>query len=267
MPTPKIVSNLGVGARIERASLTDQAYRRIKRLLMLGELEPGRRLVLRDVAHELGISVTPVREALLQLVAEKSLELFDRGNIRVPLLSPAACRELWRIRLLLETECAEAAAANASPQLVDSLTKSHQAMTAAKQARRLSDALLHNMEFHFALYRAADMPLLLSLIEDIWARSAAYVRFFNHHHVVGRTAAAKQGPHVHATVIRAVAAKDPAHARKGIERDLLEIRDGVLKLLSAQQDVRTDALVEPASVVLENPRPQQKRRGAAKRLS
>jgi DNA-binding GntR family transcriptional regulator len=264
MPAPKFVSNLAVGSRIERFSLTDQAYRRIKRLLMTGAVEPGRHLVLRDVARQLGISVTPVREALLQLVAEKSLELFDRGSIRVPLLSLPACLELWRIRLLLEGECTEAAAANTSAELIESLTKSHQAMVAAKQARRLSDALLHNMEFHFALYRAANLPLLLALIEDIWARSAAYVRFFHETHVEGRTTAAKQGPHMHATVIAAMAAGDPVRARKGVERDLLEIREGITKLLSEQQGAHADTIAPRTAFSPEVPR--RLRRAAGKRL-
>jgi DNA-binding GntR family transcriptional regulator len=86
-----------------------------------------------------------------------------------------------------------------------------------------------------ALYRAANLPLLLALIEDIWTRSAAYVRFFHETHVERRTSAAKQGPHMHATVISALAARDPERARKGVERDLLEIREGITKLLSEQQ--------------------------------
>lgn len=236
MPARKKASDIGGGARIVRSSLTDQAYRHMKLLLMRGELAPGTRLVFRDVARELGTSVTPVREALLQLVAENALDPVDHGAIRVPPLSVSDCRELWRIRLLLEGECAEAAAANASPGLVEELTRSHQAMLAAKQSRRLSDALVHNMNFHFSLYRAAEMPLLLKLIESVWARSAAYVRFFNQFHVESRTASAQQGPHVHATIIRAVASKDAAGIRRGLERDLLEIRGGIERLLTAQSD-------------------------------
>ncbi len=178
-------------------------------------------------------------------------------------MSLPACLELWGIRLLLEGECTEAVAADASAQLIESLTKSHQAMVAAKQARRLSDALLHNMEFHFALYRAANLPLLLAPIEDIWTRSAAYVRFFHETHVERRTSAAKQGPHMHATVISALAARDPERARKGVERDLLEIREGITKLLSEQQNAHADAMVTQTSIPLEVPRRLRRTAGEA----
>ena len=224
-------AKLAAARPISRDSLTEQAYRHLKHLLLVGDLQPGSRLVLREVAKSLGISVTPIREALLQLVAEKSLEVREHGLIVVPELTENACNQLWHLRLLLEGECAEAAAVRATAVTVQELSQAQKEMLRAKQERRLSDALSHNVEFHFALYRAGEMPIMLSLIEDIWARSAAYVHFFQHHHVEKRNAAAKQGPHVHDTIIRAVAARDGTKARRGIERDLLEIRDGILRLL------------------------------------
>lgn len=233
-------SSIGAGAAIDRSSLANQAYRHLKGILMRGDLEPGRRLILRDVAHQLGISVTPIREALLQLVAEKALTFGDNGAIGVPELAVDECEELWRIRLLLEGECAEIAAGKATRRTVDALQRAQDGMAQAKQDRRLSDALKCNIDFHFALYRAAELPLMLELIEGIWARSAPYVHFFQHHHVDKRTAAAKQGPHVHNTIIRAVAARDGLKARRALERDLLEIRAGVVRLLGP--DVETASL-------------------------
>ena len=214
-------------------SLATQAYHRLKMQFMLGEMQPGRRLTYREVADELGISVTPAREALFKLVAERIFDFGPTGIIVVPALSENACRQLWDIRLLLEAHCAELAAQHATPSLIRELEQAHKLMVQAKQARRLRDGMQHNFTFHFLLYREAQSPILLSLIEDVWARSAAYVRFFHSHHVEMRNNAAAQGPHMHATIIEALRAQDPQRVKNGIERDLLEVRDGILKLLQA----------------------------------
>lgn len=226
-------SRRAASARLLRRgpSLSEQAYRRLKTLFMLGEMAPGKRLTYRAVADDLGISVTPAREALFRLAAERIFDHGPAGVIVVPTLTAPACQELWRIRLLLEGECAALATAHATPALIKEAERAHMLMAQAKQARRLRDAMRHNLDFHFALYRAACSPILLALIEDVWARSAAYVRLFHGHHVEKRTGAAMQGPHMHATIIAALRAGDAARVRAGIERDLLEVRDGILSVL------------------------------------
>src|ERR1700737_4009194 len=102
-------AKLAAARPISRDSLTEQASRHLSRL------------VLREVAKSLGISVTPIREALLQLVAEKSLEVREHGLIVVPELTENACNQLWQLRLLLEGECAEAAAVKATAGTVQGL--------------------------------------------------------------------------------------------------------------------------------------------------
>jgi DNA-binding GntR family transcriptional regulator len=218
-------------APLVRDSLSAQAYRRIKDRMIAGRLPPGTRLALRDVARELAISVTPLREALLQLVAQRVLTQ-DRGyTIAVPALSVAHCRELWDVRLQLEPLCAAAALAHATPALADRLSVANDRMLAAKQARDVDGGMDFNRDFHFALYEAAAMPTLHWMIECIWAQAGPYVRHFLEHHVRTRNDAAVQGPHVHTTIIAALRRNDATAIRRGIRRDLIEIRDGILGLL------------------------------------
>ena len=61
---------------LQRDTLWDRAYRALKSALLEGRFAPGERIVLRDVANDLGISLTPVRDAVNRLTAEKIL---DRG--------------------------------------------------------------------------------------------------------------------------------------------------------------------------------------------
>jgi DNA-binding GntR family transcriptional regulator len=218
-------------APLVRDSLSAQACRRIKDRMIAGRLPPGTRLGLRDVARELAISVTPLREALLQLVAQRVL-MQDRNNtIAVRALSVAHCRELWDMRLRLEPHCAAAALAHATPALIDRLSLANERMLAAKQARNVDGGMDYNCDFHFALYEAAGMPTLHWMIECIWAQAGPYVRHFLEHHVRTRNDAALQGPHIHATIVAALRRGDAAGIRRAISRDLIEVRDGILGLL------------------------------------
>ncbi len=61
---------------IDKNTLWDLAYSELKKALLSGKFEPGQRIILREVAGELGISLTPVRDAVNHLIAERVL---DRG--------------------------------------------------------------------------------------------------------------------------------------------------------------------------------------------
>jgi DNA-binding GntR family transcriptional regulator len=213
-------------------SLSGQAYRHIKDLLIDGQLKPGTRVSYRDAAQALGISVTPLREALLQLAAEQSLAPGQGRTIEVPSLDAARCRELWEVRLLLEPFCAEAALHRMTPSVIDRLELADAAMLAAKQNRDVDGGVRCNREFHFQLYAAAQMPMLTWIIECIWAQAGAYVRCFLDYRVTNRTDAPVRGPHMHATILQALRLGDAAGVIRGVRRDLIEVRDGILQLFA-----------------------------------
>jgi DNA-binding GntR family transcriptional regulator len=78
---------------VERDTLWDRAYAAIKSDLLAGRLAPGDRLVLRQVADDLGISLTPVRDAVNRLIAERVLEhggLGQGGGAIVPCSMPTS---------------------------------------------------------------------------------------------------------------------------------------------------------------------------------
>lgn len=96
-------------ASAARQSLSTMAYDALRARLRNGLVSPGDRLVDLDIAAELGMSRMPVREALLQLVAEGYLVGTARGY-RVPTLSPEDVREVFELRFLLEPRAAALAA-------------------------------------------------------------------------------------------------------------------------------------------------------------
>ena len=95
---------------LSRESISQQAYLAIRRALMGGQFAPGAKLILRTVAASLGISSTPVREALLKLASENALTLDVRGTVRVPEMTRDKYIEIRDLRVLLEGEAAARAA-------------------------------------------------------------------------------------------------------------------------------------------------------------
>lgn len=209
-------------APLLRENMTARIYRELKGRLMTGQLPPGQTITLRSVSESLGVSQTPVREALMQLVSERALSLSPGKSVTVPKLTAVQLQELRSIRLELESFAARVAARNATPELLKELTRIHKRLAAARK-RGDRDALLNaNFEFHFALYSAARMPYLLSLIENLWVQTASYLTFMYQPPFPGLS-----GEHPHSAIIAALERKDAGKVIEEIRRDI-EAHGGIL---------------------------------------
>lgn len=208
---------------VEHVSLATQVQREIRSAIVLGDLAPGARLTFRDIARRVNASVTPVREALLQLVAERVLSVGPGRTIIVPLLTRTQFLELRVVRVLLEGLAAEAAARQAGPELADELQDIHRRLDDAKRARDARQATIQNRAFHFRLYEAAALPALLGMIENIWLRTGPYHRFIFadvSRHIFEPTK--RNAPvHAHRRIITALQRRRPADVRSAIEADIL----------------------------------------------
>jgi DNA-binding GntR family transcriptional regulator len=172
----------------------------------------------------------PAREALRRLVAEKALELpHNRRSARVPILSADRMNELWRVRLALEGLAAEVAGAKATPADVEEIALIQLRLAAARKSRDYTAIMLHNFNFHHALYRLANMPYLLSLIESLWLNvgpllSKLYSRGLG---------TQLHGDAHHAEVIKALRSADPLAVRQAVERDLAQALPHLLEIIAS----------------------------------
>src|SRR5262249_51966622 len=109
----------GVGrpivAQSKRVALVDGVYGALKERIMDQSTPPGTRLSIETLAAELGVSATPVREALTRLAAERLLVVEPfKGYTTRPLLNQRELSELLDVRLLLEAEAARLASRRAT---------------------------------------------------------------------------------------------------------------------------------------------------------
>ncbi|MCK1726359.1 GntR family transcriptional regulator [Bradyrhizobium sp. 142] len=208
---PRDMDRLHVG----RDNLHARAYFQLRKALMAGRFRPGQRLLLKPLAQELGVSVTPVREALLRLASERGLVPHQSRTMMVPVLSVARFREIRDIRIELEGRAAEAAANNISSQSVSALEKMHEQLMLARRRRDVQTVLSINEEFHFRIYRSSDLPVVCGLIENLWVQMGPLLTLND----FSESATAKDHPH--RSILASLAARDGAGARLALANDIL----------------------------------------------
>ena len=161
---------------VPRGGLAGYVERSLKQALLDGSLQPGERLVTRDLAARLGTSPTPVREAMLKLAASGILDTQSQA-FQVPVISVERYQEIAAIRLVLESLAAERAARHITPGEVAELRAINGRFQAAKRRRDVAVALASNRAFRFGLYEAARMPVLLDMIERLWLQIGPTLNF------------------------------------------------------------------------------------------
>lgn len=154
----------------------ERLYRLIRARIMHGELPPGRALTLRGVAAELGVSMTPAREAMRRLAAEGALSISASGRIATPELSPERLEELAQIRALLEPELAARALPRAHLALIDRLDLINHQIGERLVKGDATGYVRTNLEFHRMLYLRAQAPAMLALTESVWLQIGPTMR-------------------------------------------------------------------------------------------
>jgi DNA-binding GntR family transcriptional regulator len=132
--------------------------------IMSGQLRPGDRIRLEDVAQETGLSITPVREALLTLRAEDMVELQPRRGHVVAPLSRQDIVDVFEVQANIAGELAARAAAVVTPDQVKDLRRQHQALRRATRRREVARIEHLEFEFHRTINRLADARKLSWLL-------------------------------------------------------------------------------------------------------
>src|SRR5438876_549037 len=154
--------------------MAEAALERLREAIILGELTPGTPLRLEDLARSLGMSISPIREAVRQLEALGLAEHVPHHGAKVMELDVEELRHLFSIRLALETMAVLRAAELFEP--ADELrARAH--LAAYDEARHRADtraAVREHTAFHFTLYEAARSGWLLRSIRPAWASCERY---------------------------------------------------------------------------------------------
>ena len=214
---------------IDRNTLWDRAYHSLRTALLAGRFVPGERIVLRKVADDLGISLTPVRDAVNRLIAENVL---DRGGVGqgggaiVPLLSAKQFDQLMIIRGTLEPIAAATAAKLASKKDLLVVANSLANMKQFVADGQVDDYLEAHYQFHFGIYRLSKLPIILQTIESAWLRCGPTLTLALPEYVPGM-----KRHKYHVATLTALKQGNPVGAAEAIRADIDSARSDICSLL------------------------------------
>jgi DNA-binding GntR family transcriptional regulator len=147
--------------------LKEEIYDALHRQIIAGKYGPGDWLRQEDIATQMGVSMTPVREALDLLVATGLAERVPYRGVRVRQMSPKDVADAYGLRLILEALTAREAALHITPEQISNLEKimdemkKHVKLNEMPQERQLS------REFHSLIAEASGNNLLVKLYDVV----------------------------------------------------------------------------------------------------
>jgi GntR family transcriptional repressor for pyruvate dehydrogenase complex len=208
---------------IEIQGVSDAISERILELVSTGALKPGDALPpQRQLASQLGVSLSSLREALFALAAIGVIEVKrGRGTFVCDhpadslvkqldwalLMQEEETRELFEARRVIDVSVAGYAAERATEEQVTCLTALFKEMMGSWEARDVNQLEEQDVRFHLAVAEAAGNSLLLHLAQSLYALVDRFIRVVPH---------TKPGMENHRRVLEAIVERDPAAAREAM---------------------------------------------------
>lgn len=232
--------------QIGRVSLAEQVHDELARGLSTGRFLPGTRLVVRDLAEVMGLSPTPVREALQQLVAEGALTQEAGRSFRVPEFTGSDYEELRSLRVMLEGEAAASAALRIGDEAIARLASIHEQLIAAKAAEDYKAAIFWNQAFHLGVSAESGNRRLLRLVNGLWLQMGPLLNMLYLRTGSDRQQDSDLAPearHAHEVLLDAFRNRDPEAARAALQGDInggsAEILDAIAKRRKSAKRTRS----------------------------
>jgi DNA-binding GntR family transcriptional regulator len=218
------VSNLPQ-MHVSRVTLPDEIYRRIKNMILDGDLVPGESVTIQGLAGAFGVSAMPVREALQRLTAERALTVISGRSVGIPELHSQRLRDLTRVRMEIESIAGEWATPNVTEADCALLQQTVDLMAVAADSGDTHGYVRSNHDFHFGVYRASGSETLLTTIEGLWLQVSPYFHLL---HSSGNYVAANEE---HKLILKAIREGDAKAAALHIRKDIQSATKVLLALL------------------------------------
>jgi DNA-binding GntR family transcriptional regulator len=210
--------------KVSTKTMRQQVYDQLRKRIITANIPPGQVMTIQGLAKEFGVSVMPVREALWQLESEKVIVIQSNKRIFVNALTRKDMEEALNLRLVLEPIAAERSCDRITDNELAHLRQVVETMEIAFDQPDRFFSL--NSEFHFCIYSASDSPMLLQIIDTLWARVGPYLNI--NWDEKGR----------HSSIIRfhwlmyeALAEKDKQKLKESLIKDLKHAATTIMPLL------------------------------------
>jgi DNA-binding GntR family transcriptional regulator len=211
------------GAPLTR-NASSAATELIRQAIIDGRLPPGRRLKEEELARELGISRTPVREALLMLHAEGLVDATPNRGAAVRSHSAEDLDDLYQLRALLEGYASRRAATRLADEAIRGLRESCARFDSLLDTHaEMSELVQENLVFHQTILEAAGSARLAAMVRQVTELPLVYRSYIWYSPEQRRISA-----HYHLQITRALEARDAERAELVMKEHIFEARDLLL---------------------------------------
>jgi DNA-binding GntR family transcriptional regulator len=222
------------GGFARNASVT--ATELIREAIVDGRLKPGQRLKEEDLARQLGISRTPIREALLMLQVEGLIVATPNRGATVRVHTPEDLDDLYALRALLEGHAARRAGQRITEEEVELLRDSCDRFDALSPEHDLRELVRENLFFHSTILDIAGSARLASMVRRVIELPLVYKSYIWYSPDQKRISS-----HYHGQIVNALATGDAERAELVMKEHVFEARD---VLVARLRDEERQALAE-----------------------
>jgi DNA-binding GntR family transcriptional regulator len=210
----------------ERKPLGHYVFENLKKAIVRGDFSPGNRLVESRIAEAMGISRTPVREAIHKLEREGLVKKLPRGGFTVLNLTREEIEETFGIRSVLESYAARLAAIKHQRQELEPLEEKIEEFQYHLNRGEMEALLQINTEFHALLYAMSRSPKLIKLINDLQDQIYRFRRIILRIKMMAKTS---NDDHRH--MLRAMKSRDADRVETLVKQHILRGQKIVLREL------------------------------------
>lgn len=214
---------------VDSTNLRDQTYDIIKNMIILREIEPGKKINEEHIAKEIQVSRTPIREALCRLENEGIVKIIPRRGAFVSDLTETNVREILLIREVLEGLVVRLAVENMDEETLEKLRKAlEKVSTLPEKDRDLINYTRSEVDFHAILLSASNNQMLKNMMEIV----NAHLQIIRLRTVVIPERAQKTVKE-HQQIFKAIENGDATSAEELMRKHVQSVREVALKNIEA----------------------------------
>ena len=177
----------------EYLPLRDVVFNTLRQAILRGELKPGERLMEIQLANKLGVSRTPIREAIRKLELEGLVLMIPRKGAEVAEITEKNMRDVLEVRKALEELAVQLACEKITDEEIEEMKKAAEDFKKILKSKDITEIAEADVRFHDIIYMATDNQKLIQLLNNLREQmyryrveylkdAAIYPRLIEEHH-------------------------------------------------------------------------------------
>lgn len=207
--------------------LRDVVFNTLRQAILRGEMEPGERLMEIQLAQKLGVSRTPIREAIRKLELEGLVIMIPRKGAEVAHITEKDMRDVLEVRSTLEELAVTLACKNVTTEKIDELKAANKVFESAIVSKDVVNIVDADVQFHDIIYAMTDNQRLIQIInnlrEQMYRYRLEYVKDARTHSILISE---------HNDIIRELSQKNVTDARVVVRQHINNQEKGIVRLLN-----------------------------------